>query len=195
MQTEELIDIAAEHFAIWLKQMDDESNINKEFVKQLFSIEVERDASKALHVVPKEFAVVPHEVAKALNRPQLSIQNCVIKMSEQDRRMRNLKPHTIAFGRILPMSLRRNKFNEDLYDKNYQINCPQDLHDLKLVFESILHLSSTRSLVRHLKSHPELPRAKYLVNHKMFDPKTGLKMLKQQEPLWYRMKLTKKDFE
>ena len=45
-QTEELIDIAAEHFAIWLKQMDDESNINKQFVKQLFSIEVESDASK-----------------------------------------------------------------------------------------------------------------------------------------------------
>lgn len=70
-QTEELIDIAAEHFAIWLKQMDDESNINKEFVKQLFSIEVESDASKALYVEPKEVAVIPHEVAKMLNLPKV----------------------------------------------------------------------------------------------------------------------------
>lgn len=72
-QTEELIDIAAEHFAIWLKQMDDESNINKEFVKQLFSIEVESDASKALYVEPKEVAVIPHDVSKMLNLPQVKI--------------------------------------------------------------------------------------------------------------------------
>lgn len=70
-QTEELIEISAEHFAIWLKQMDDESNINKEFVKQLFSIEVEGDASKALYVEPKEIAVIPHEVANMLNLPKV----------------------------------------------------------------------------------------------------------------------------
>lgn len=70
-QTEELIDIAAEHFAIWLKQMDEESNINKEFVKQLFSIEVEGDASKAVYVDPKELSVIPHEVAKMLNLPKV----------------------------------------------------------------------------------------------------------------------------
>lgn len=70
-QTEELIDIAADHFAVWLKQMDDESNINKEFVKQLFSIQVEGDASKALHVEPKEISVIPHEVAKMMNLPKV----------------------------------------------------------------------------------------------------------------------------
>lgn len=70
-QTEELIDIAAEHFAVWLKQMDDESNINKEFVKQLFSIQVEGDASKALYVEPKEISVIPHEVSKAMGMPNV----------------------------------------------------------------------------------------------------------------------------
>jgi hypothetical protein len=70
-QTEELIDIAAEDFAVWLKQMDDESNINKEFVKQLFSIQVESDASKALYVEPKEIAVIPHEVSKILKLPHV----------------------------------------------------------------------------------------------------------------------------
>lgn len=71
-QTEELIDIAADHFALWLKEMDDESNINKEFVKQLFSIQVEADASKALSVQPKEISVIPHEVSKMLNLPHVS---------------------------------------------------------------------------------------------------------------------------
>lgn len=70
-QTEELIDIAAEHFAVWLKQMDDESNINTEFVKQLFSIQVEGDASKALYVEPKEISVIPHKVSKAMGMPKV----------------------------------------------------------------------------------------------------------------------------
>lgn len=183
-QTEELIDIAAEHFAIWLKQMDDESNINTEFVKQLFSIEVESDASKALYVDPKEIRVIPHDVSKVLNMPELSVQNNVIKMARRDRKSRNLKPHTVAFGRLLPLSIRRNKFNEDLFDELYTINCPPELRSLKIVFESILHLRSTRALVEHLKANPELPRAKYLVDHKMFDPKTSLKAQKQQKPLW-----------
>lgn len=73
-QTEELIDIAADHFAVWLKQMDDESNINKEFVKQLFSIQVEGDASKALYVEPKEISVVPHEVSKAMEMPSVRLK-------------------------------------------------------------------------------------------------------------------------
>lgn len=70
-QTEELIDIAAESFAKWLKNMDEESNINKEFVKQLFSIQAEGDASKALHVEPKEINVIPHDVANLLGLPQV----------------------------------------------------------------------------------------------------------------------------
>lgn len=71
-QTEELIDIAADCFAKWLKNMDEESNINKEFVKQLFSIQVESDASKALHVEPKEINVIPHDVAVLLELSQVN---------------------------------------------------------------------------------------------------------------------------
>lgn len=183
-QTEELIDIAAEHFAIWLKQMDDESNINKEFVKQLFSIEVESDASKALYVQPKEISVIPHEVSKMLKLPKLSIQNNVMTMSRKDKKLVNREPRTVAFGRLLPKSMRINKFNENLFDELYTISCPPDLRSLKIVFESILHLRSTRALVEHLKLNPELPRAKYLNDHKMFDLKTSLKLQKQHPPLW-----------
>lgn len=183
-QTEELIDIAAEQFAIWLKQMDDESNINKEFVKQLFSIEVESDASKALYVEPKEIAVIPHEVSKMLKLPKLSVQNNVVKMARKDRKLRSQQPKTVAFGRSLPLTIRRKKFNEDLFDDLYKINCPPDLRSLKIVFESILHLRSTRALVDHLKDNPSLPRAKYLIDHSMFDIKTTQKLQRQQTPLW-----------
>lgn len=183
-QTEELIDIAADHFAVWLKQMDDESNINKEFVKQLFSIEVESDASKALFVEPKEISVIPHEVSKVIKMPKLSVQNNVIEMSKRDRRLRGRKPQMVAFGRLLPKSIRRGRFNEDLFDDLYTTNCPEDLRSLKIVFESILNLSSTKALVDHLKQNPELPRAKYLEDNNMFDAKASLKAQKLQTPLW-----------
>lgn len=182
-QTEELIDIAAEHFAVWLKQMDDESNINKEFVKQLFSIQVEGDASKALYVEPKEISVIPHEVSKAMNLPTLSIQNNLIKATNKDKKLRMRKTKIVAFGRGLPQSLRVEKFNENLYDEMYEINCPPDLQSLKPVFESILHLRSTRELIEYLKNHPELPRAKYLVDHKLFE-KSSQKSEKTEKPLW-----------
>lgn len=182
MTSEFLIFISTTHLTFFFRR----SNINKEFVKQLFSIEVESDASKALHVEPKQIAVIPHDVAKMLNLPSRSIQNNVIKMSKQDRKMRNLKPHTVAFGRTLPQSLRRNKFNEELYDKNYKIHCPAELRSLQIVFDSILHLGSTRALVEHLKLNPELPRPKFLVDNKLFDVKTTLKQ-KQQTPLWSRL--------
>ncbi|CRL03767.1 CLUMA_CG016637, isoform A [Clunio marinus] len=183
-QTEELIDIAAEHFAVWLKQMDEESNINKEFVKQLFSIGVESDASKALHVEPKEILAIPHEVAKVMNLPDHSIQNNVVKMSRSDKKSRMKKPNTVAFGRLLPLSLRIQKFNENLFDELYTINCPPELQSLEVVFHSILHLRSTHALIELLKAKPELPRAKYLEDNKLFDPKTILKSQNKISPLW-----------
>lgn len=105
-------------------------------------------------------------------------------MTRRDMKLRNQKPRTVAFGRLLPISMRRNKFNEDLFDQLYTINCPPELRSLKIVFESILHLRSTRALVEHLKINPELPRAKYLIENNMFDPKTSLKLQKQHTPLW-----------
>ncbi len=81
-QTEELIDIAAESFAIWLKNMDEESNINKEFVKQLFSIQVEGDASKALHVEPKQINVIPHGVANLLGLSEVNFLYALYSFNE-----------------------------------------------------------------------------------------------------------------
>lgn len=185
-QIEVLIDIAADHFSVWLKEMDDESNINKEFVKQLFSINVESDASKALCVDSfNEVKVIPHEVANMISMPQLSIQNNLIKMLKKDKKLCKKKPAMVAFGRTLPKEIRRKKFDEELFDEMYQLNCPEELRSLRTVFEPILHLKSTQALIEYLKLHPELPRSKYLVDCNLFDDKKSEKSSKQQQkPLW-----------
>lgn len=104
-------------------------------------------------------------------------------MAGKDKKLRERKPKITAFGRGLPQSQRIERFNENLYDEMYEINCPPDLQSLKPVFDSILHLRSTRELINYLKDHPELPRAKFLVDHKLFE-KSLQKTVKSEKPLW-----------
>ncbi|KAG5678853.1 hypothetical protein PVAND_008486 [Polypedilum vanderplanki] len=182
-QTEELIDIAADHFAVWLKQMDEESNIQKEHVKQLFSIQVEADASKALHVEPKEINAVPHGLAKFMKLPEFSMQNKVFKMFSQDKELRKRPLHTVAFGRCVPRSMRVAKFNEELFDDLYHFACPPRLQSLEIVFDKILHLKSTQALVEYLKKNPDKPRAKFLIDNHLFDENYASRWKKDGKPL------------
>jgi hypothetical protein len=129
------------------------------------------------------------------------MQNNVTKVIERDRQLRKKKPNYVAFGRTLPVNLRTIKFNEDLFDELYKINCPDDLRSLQYVFDGILHLRyflidktvgkteikkltfrSTRALVQHLKDFPNLPRSKFLTEHKMFDKTVARKNSKK--PFW-----------
>lgn len=105
-------------------------------------------------------------------------------MTRRDKKLRDRQSKLVAFGRTLPLSMRRKKFNEDLFEDLYEIICPEELSSLKIVFDSILHLGSTRALVDHLKENPDLPRAKFLVDNGMFDQKTAQKLQHQQTPLW-----------
>lgn len=74
-QTDELMDLAADEFAEWLNSLGSGEKcslvINKERIKNLFSIAIEGESSKALHVEPKQQNAVPHEVAMSLNMPEV----------------------------------------------------------------------------------------------------------------------------
>lgn len=105
-------------------------------------------------------------------------------MLRHDKKLRARKVQTVAFGRCLPRNIKIEKFNEDLFDDLYEINCPEDLQSLKIVFESILHLSSTRQLVEYLKEHPELPRSKFLIDCGMFDDRKSTSTRKSEKPFW-----------
>ena len=64
---------SAQDFAEWLNSLgsEDKSNINKEVIKELFSIGIEGDTSKALYVEPKLKKSVPIKVARSLNVPEV----------------------------------------------------------------------------------------------------------------------------
>lgn len=105
-------------------------------------------------------------------------------MIKRDKKSRARKVNTVAFGRCLPKSIRVDKFNEELFDDQYGINCPEDVQSLKIVFDAILHLSSTRQLVEYLIKNPELPRSKFLVDSGMFKEGKLRSMQMSEKPLW-----------
>lgn len=69
------------------------------------------------------------------------MQNELTKIKQTDKRYQKRTAKKVsAFGRTLPKELRKPKYNEELFDELYKINCPLDLRSLKCVFDGILHL-------------------------------------------------------
>ncbi|XP_053699298.1 uncharacterized protein LOC128746274 [Sabethes cyaneus] len=169
-QVEELIDLGAQDFAEWLNTLGAEkSNITKDIIKQLFSIGVEGDSAKALCVEPKEIRAIPDEVAKDWNLNYMALQRKIAQVMRSDRREAKVRERHIAFGRTLPMHMRRFKRFDDI--EEIVPNFPEETKTFQKVFKGICHLRSVKILVDHLKEHPEIHRPKYLVDQGMFKPK------------------------
>ncbi|KXJ77428.1 hypothetical protein RP20_CCG007555 [Aedes albopictus] len=169
-QVEELIDLGAQDFAEWLNTLGAEkSNITKDIIKQLFSIGVEGDAAKALYVEPKEIRAIPVEVARDWNLHHMALQRKIAQVMKSDRQQAKVRERHVAFGRTLPMDMRRFKRFDDIDE--IVPNFPDEVKTFQKVFKGICHLRSVKILVDHLKEHPEMHRPKYLVNQGMFKPK------------------------
>ncbi|XP_058811502.1 uncharacterized protein LOC131676453 [Topomyia yanbarensis] len=171
-QVEELIDLGAQDFAEWLSKLGAEkSNITKDIIKQLFSIGVEGDSAKALNVEPKEIRAIPVEVAEDWNLHYMALQRKIAKVMQSDRREAKVRERHVAFGRALPMDMRRFKRFDDIDE--IVPNFPEETKTFQKVFKGICHLRSVKILVEHLKEHPEVHRPKYLVDQGMFEEKVA----------------------
>ncbi|XP_055551714.1 uncharacterized protein LOC129734035 [Wyeomyia smithii] len=168
-QVEELIDLGAQDFAEWLNKLGAEkSNVTKDIIKQLFSIGVEGDSAKALCVEPKEVRAIPEEVAKDWNLHYMALQRRIAQVMRSDRREAKIRERHVAFGRTLPLHMRRFKRFDDI--EEIVPNFPEETKTFETVFKGICHLRSVRILVDHLKEHPEMHRPKYLVDQGFFKP-------------------------
>ncbi|XP_001869712.2 uncharacterized protein LOC6053666 [Culex quinquefasciatus] len=169
-QVEELIDLGAQDFAEWLNTLGAEkSNITKDIIKQLFSIGVEGDSAKALYVEPKEIRAIPAEVARDWNLHYMALQRKIAQVMRSDRAQAKVRERHVAFGRTLPMEMRRFRRFDDIDE--IVPNFPPETKTFEKVFKGICHLRSVRVLVDHLKQHPEIHRPKYLVDLGMFREK------------------------
>uniref|UniRef100_A0A182J7X4 Uncharacterized protein n=1 Tax=Anopheles atroparvus TaxID=41427 RepID=A0A182J7X4_ANOAO len=167
-QIEELIDLGAQDFSEWLNGLGAEkSNITRDIIKQLFSIEIEDEMARAIRVDTKEVRAIPAEAAYHWNLESMALQKRIAQVMRSDRRAaRASRERHVAFGRTLPMEL-RTSCRRDAID-SIRPDFPDDLRTLKALFKDIRHLRSVRYLIEHLHERSEIQRPRYLTDMGLF---------------------------
>ncbi|XP_052900119.1 uncharacterized protein LOC128306604 [Anopheles moucheti] len=172
-QIEELIDLGAQDFSEWLNGLGAEkSNITKDIIKQLFSIEIEDEMARALRVDTREIRAIPTEAARHWNLEHMALQNRIAQVMRGDRRqLARVRTQHFAFGRTLPAALRTTSRTDST--DTIEPDFPADLRTLRALFQDIRHLRSVRYLIDHLRTRPDIQRPRYLLDAGLFRSGTG----------------------
>uniref|UniRef100_A0A182PKX2 Uncharacterized protein n=1 Tax=Anopheles epiroticus TaxID=199890 RepID=A0A182PKX2_9DIPT len=172
-QIEELIDLGAQDFSEWLSGLGAEkSNITKDIIKQLFSIEIEDEMARALRVDTREIRAIPTDAARHWNLDQMALQNRIAQVMRADRKaMANVRTKNVAFGRTLPPALRTTSRTDST--DTIEPDFPDDLRTMRALFQDIRHLRSVRYLIDHLRTRPDIQRPRYLLDAGLFRSGTG----------------------
>ncbi|XP_035906789.1 uncharacterized protein LOC118509755 isoform X2 [Anopheles stephensi] len=172
-QIEELIDLGAQDFSEWLNGLGAEkSNITKDIIKQLFSIEIEDEMARALRVDTREIRAIPTDAARHWNLEHMALQNRIAQVMAADRRaMAKVRTQHVAFGRTLPAELRTTSRTDST--DTIEPEFPDDLRTLRALFQDIRHLRSVRYLIDHLRTRPDIQRPRYLLDAGLFRSGTG----------------------
>uniref|UniRef100_A0A182VVP5 Uncharacterized protein n=1 Tax=Anopheles minimus TaxID=112268 RepID=A0A182VVP5_9DIPT len=167
-QIEELIDLGAQDFSEWLNGLGAEkSNITKDIIKQLFSIEIEDEMARALRVDTREIRAIPTDAARHWNLEHMALQNRIAQVMRTDRRnMAKVRTQHVAFGRTLPAELRTTSRTDST--DTIEPDFPDDLRTLRTLFQDIRHLRSVRYLIEHLRTRPDIQRPRYLLDAGLF---------------------------
>ncbi|XP_035795564.1 uncharacterized protein LOC118468644 [Anopheles albimanus] len=169
-QIEELIDLGAQDFAEWLNGLGAEkSNITKDIIKQLFSIEIEEEIARAIRVETREVRAIPTEAAHHWHLDHMALQRRIAQVMRADRRAaRRTRERHVAFGRTLPRELRAGAPERGATTDGILPDFPDDLRTLKALFKDIRHLRSVRYLIEHLRDRTDIQRPRYLVEQGLF---------------------------
>uniref|UniRef100_A0A182N026 Uncharacterized protein n=1 Tax=Anopheles dirus TaxID=7168 RepID=A0A182N026_9DIPT len=172
-QIEELIDLGAQDFSEWLNGLGAEkSNITKDIIKQLFSIEIEDEMARALRVDTRQVRAIPTDAARHWNLEHMALQNRIAQVMKADRQAaRTARIRHVAFGRALPPALRTTGA-PDASD-TLAPDFPDELRTLRTLFQDIRHLRSVRYLIDHLRARPDIQRPRYLLEAGLFRSGTG----------------------
>ncbi|XP_023305602.2 uncharacterized protein LOC111687396 [Lucilia cuprina] len=187
-QAEQLMDASAERFTEWINSLGSnrDSDISKEKLKALFSIEGDRTLLASILTEPKEVKAIAKTVADKWNLPEMAIE---LKYENYIRdRLKNVpkKINTVAFGRTIPVK-DRPWMPADSDDPIATVY-PEELLSLEKLFKGITHLRSTKELAEFYKKRPGLEKPRYLVSAGLFKSKTKTQAA-TEVPLYERLKL------
>ncbi|KAM7348590.1 uncharacterized protein ACRADG_007864 [Cochliomyia hominivorax] len=187
-QAEQLMDASAERFTEWINSLGSnrDSDMSKEKLKALFSIEGDRKLLASILTEPKEVKAIAKTVADKWNLPEMAIE---LKYENYIRdRLKHVpkKINTVAFGRTIPVKDR--PWLPGDYDEPIKTVYPEELLSLEKLFKGITHLRSTKELAEFYKKHPELEKPRYLVSAGLFKRKSKAQTV-TEIPLYEKLKL------
>lgn len=172
-QVEELTDLSAKSFVLWLNDLGQEkSDVTEEMVKKLFSIGIEEGVSKALKFGSKYVGAVSDNVANYWSLPQKGLEATIAneKKKEQTYRKKATRPSEMFDDpEIIPPVFR-------------------EVRTFERTFKGITNLASIQLLIDHLKANPKIERPKYLKDMGLFRPKKEVDASKKnrEKPLYER---------
>ncbi|XP_058063548.1 uncharacterized protein LOC131213513 [Anopheles bellator] len=146
-QIEELIDLGAQDFAEWLNGLGAEkSNITRDIIKQLFSIEIEEEIARAIRVDAREVRAIPTEAARDWHLEHMALEERIAQVMRADRLVENRAAAArpgghgrVAFGRTLPRELQgppgRSAADQEVL--GLMPDFPNDLRTLKTTHSCI----------------------------------------------------------
>ncbi|TMW45269.1 hypothetical protein DOY81_009650, partial [Sarcophaga bullata] len=179
---------SAERFTEWINSLgsDRDSDISKEKLKALFSIEGDRKLLASILTEPKEVKAIAKTVADKWNLPEMAIE---LKYENYIRDCLNNVPKkidTVAFGRTIPNKNRPWLPSES--DVPITTVFPDELLTLEKLFKGITHLRSTKELAEFYRKRPTLEKPRYLVSSGLFKHEK-LTQAVTEIPLYERLKL------
>lgn len=154
---------AAAEFVDWMNGLssDDQNRLDKETIKDIFALGIERSITKAVNVKVTSQPAIPPIVAELFHSPEVSdcictifkeknkhslnflsflkksIANKVKQILTEDTRASKKPKKYVAFGRTLPMALRN--IPSDI-DSPCELDFPDEIRSGKLLFYGIEHL-------------------------------------------------------
>ncbi|XP_078041396.1 uncharacterized protein LOC144472308 [Augochlora pura] len=158
MRTDNIMSKICQDFCQWLNTLGGtDKTVDEQVLKDMFEIDFNAEACRAMQVLTREMPVVPAEVARTRNSLAASKLSMTKKQVLKDARAEERPPKMTAFGTTMPWHLQfappKNQVRETWLECRH---VPTDLETMDVVWKDITNLKSVRGFVEWLQQHPEI---------------------------------------
>ncbi|XP_076676249.1 uncharacterized protein LOC143373172 [Andrena cerasifolii] len=174
MRADNVMKKICQDFCQWLETLGGtDTTVDEEVLRDMFEIDFNVEACRAMQVSIQEMPVVPAEVALTRNNPGASMLAMTRNHLMRDAKAEETSAKTKAFGTTMPWELQfvppKNQVRKLWLECE---NVPRDLETMDVVWKGITHLKSVRGFVEWLQQHPEVPPPEALKTLVSMDLKT-----------------------
>ncbi|GBP35863.1 hypothetical protein EVAR_27784_1 [Eumeta japonica] len=152
--------IVEEFYDWWvaLGTLEFKSEIKRpEDLEGLFQVWFDEQASRSLVLDPKILPCVLKSIADAVGVTEAACPSALQRQIGRDIRAEDHPRRTTAFGKCLPQKMKHLPPTNNTKNIWYCVKIPEDLRSMSCTWDDIMHLTSTKSFHKWLRSHPHMP--------------------------------------